>query len=208
MFRTKSAWDYTKVMFLDLYLQEHKGYIAGGCFKNIFQGEKIKDVDIFFKSSADQIEARVYFERNEDYVSYYDNDKVDAFKNTKTGIVVELVKSVFAKPEDMIKQFDFTITKFVYYNSLVMKYDEESDVEYEGIEKNVCFHEDFFDHLIQKRLVIDDEKLTNPANTLDRMFRYGKYGYFPCRMTKIKIIKLLQGVNPETINLSLYNGLD
>ena len=26
----------------------HKGYIAGGCFKNIFNGEKIKDIDIFF----------------------------------------------------------------------------------------------------------------------------------------------------------------
>ena len=34
--------------FLDKFMMGHKGYIAGGCFKNIFNGEKIKDIDIFF----------------------------------------------------------------------------------------------------------------------------------------------------------------
>lgn len=33
--------------FLDKFMMGHKGYIAGGCFKNIFNGEKIKDIDIF-----------------------------------------------------------------------------------------------------------------------------------------------------------------
>ena len=32
---------------LDKFMMGHKGYIAGGCFKNIFNGEKIKDIDIF-----------------------------------------------------------------------------------------------------------------------------------------------------------------
>ena len=34
--------------FLDKFMMGHKGYIAGGCFKNIFNGEKIKDIDIYF----------------------------------------------------------------------------------------------------------------------------------------------------------------
>ena len=33
--------------FLGQYMQGHKGFIAGGCFKNILSREKVKDVDIF-----------------------------------------------------------------------------------------------------------------------------------------------------------------
>ena len=32
--------------FLDKFMMGHKGYIAGGCFKNIFNGEKIKDLSL------------------------------------------------------------------------------------------------------------------------------------------------------------------
>lgn len=34
-----------------------KGFIAGGCFKNILSGERVKDIDIFFESESDFQEA-------------------------------------------------------------------------------------------------------------------------------------------------------
>lgn len=43
--------------FLDQYMQGHKGFIAGGCFKNILSREKVKDVDIFFHNQSDFDEA-------------------------------------------------------------------------------------------------------------------------------------------------------
>lgn len=43
--------------FLDQYMQSHKGFIAGGCFKNILSREKVKDVDIFFHNQSDFDEA-------------------------------------------------------------------------------------------------------------------------------------------------------
>lgn len=49
-------------MFLDIYMTGHNGYIAGGCFKNIFNGQRIKDIDIFFLTKGDFIEAcELYF---------------------------------------------------------------------------------------------------------------------------------------------------
>lgn len=207
MFKNKSAWDYTKIKWIDQYMDGHKGFIAGGCFKNIFLNEKVKDLDIFFENSTDQIEAKMYFEKEEAYVQYYCNDKVDAFKNKYTGIVVELIKVVFGTPEHIISNFDFTITKFVYHRQ---NFDIINDEGLEDIDERlmVTFHEDFFEHLTQRRLVVDNDFLTKPANTFERLFKYGKYGFYPCRMTKIKMIRLLQGISEEGLGLSLYDGLD
>lgn len=39
--------------WLDEYMTGHKGFICGGCFKNIFNKEKVKDLDIFFENESD-----------------------------------------------------------------------------------------------------------------------------------------------------------
>lgn len=36
--------NFWSLRFLDQYMQGHKGFIAGGCFKNILSREKAKDV--------------------------------------------------------------------------------------------------------------------------------------------------------------------
>ena len=38
---------------LDKFMSGHNGFIAGGCFKNLFNHEKIKDIDVFFKTQDD-----------------------------------------------------------------------------------------------------------------------------------------------------------
>lgn len=38
--------------WLDEYMTGHKGFICGGCFKNIFNKEKVKDLDIFLRMKA------------------------------------------------------------------------------------------------------------------------------------------------------------
>lgn len=48
-FTIKDKDVFFKIRRLDKYMTNHKGYIAGGCFKNIFTDTKIKDLDIFFK---------------------------------------------------------------------------------------------------------------------------------------------------------------
>jgi hypothetical protein len=42
------------------------------------------------------------------------------------------------------------------------------------------------------------------------MLRYAKYGYFPCKETKMKIINALRDLTDEQVELSesLYDGMD
>lgn len=44
--------NFWQIRWLDKYMEGHKGFIAGGCFKNILSGERVKDIDIFLKVKA------------------------------------------------------------------------------------------------------------------------------------------------------------
>lgn len=85
----RSRDDFFKIWFLDEYMSGHKGYIAGGCFKSIFSGEKNKDIDMFFEDKADFDKALSHFQKSKGYHPFYDNENVNAFMHDKTGIVIE-----------------------------------------------------------------------------------------------------------------------
>ncbi|HWT74345.1 MAG TPA: hypothetical protein VN258_06460 [Mobilitalea sp.] len=214
----KDRDNYWILNWLDEFMIGHKGFIVGGCFKNIINGEKVKDLDIFFKSLIDWEHAVQYYdelcgEDNEGgiYRFYYENDNVKAYKHVRTGITIELCRKIFGTAEEILNSFDFTIVKFAYYKEEVTDEphpfdDEEIDTH---IEYKIICHDQFFKHLHTKRLVIDD-KIPFPMSTFERMFRYAKYGYFPCRETKMKIIQALHEVPSEQIELSssMYDGMD
>lgn len=217
--------------WLDDFMIGHKGFIAGGCFKNIFSGEKVKDLDVFFKSRSDFDNAVEYFdelcgEDNEggEYRFYYENKKVKAYKHVATGIAIELINTVFGEPNKILANFDFTIAKFAYYKEVVEDKEDLSDKPFDIFDENeknikhkksthieykILCDENFFEHLHLKRLVTDD-KIPFPVSTFERMIRYVKYGYMPCKETKLKIIKAIQD-QPTTEGLteqSLYEGMD
>ena len=60
-----------------------------------------------------------------------------------------------------------------------------------------------------ERIVIDKD-IPFPMSTFERMLRYAKYGYFPCKETKMKIINALRDLTDEQVELSesLYDGMD
>ena len=224
--------------WLDEFMVGHKGFICGGCFKNIFNKEKVKDLDIFFNSENDWNEAVDYFDsmtpgyegdekRDEQYRFCYENKNVKAYKHIKTGIVLELCRKIFGTAEDILNQFDFTIVKFAYYKEevedetgAVVEYDlfkynpfEIEPVEDERpkthIEYRVMYDDKFFEHLHMKRLVVDNE-IPFPMSTFDRMFKYAKYGYFPCKEMKMKIIESIRQLPDKQVEISesLYDGMD
>lgn len=205
MLKERSRDNYFELNVLDPFMAGHNGFICGGCFKNLFNHEKIKDVDIFFQSKADWSNAQDYFNESEHFSFYYENDNVKAYKHNDTGIVVELCCTIFGTPETILNQFDFTITKAAYFKATVQ--DEDSNETH--IEYQLLIHEDFFEHLHQNRLVIDDT-IPYPMSTLERMFRYAKYGYFPCKETKLKIAHAIHDLREDQISVSnvLYNGMD
>lgn len=194
----KDAIEYRQLNILDQFLEGHNGFIAGGCFKNIFNNEKVKDVDVFFRNKRDYENAVDYYTNKEDNIirKSYSNANVCAFYHRPSGIRIELVKSVFGEPEDVLDNFDFTITKVARYIS--------------DNEHKVALHPEFFEHLHLNKLVIDD-KLIFPVSTLERMIRYIAYGYLPCRETKVKLLTTindLREINNNELSKSLYMGID
>lgn len=208
--------NFAMLNWLDEFMMGHKGFICGGCFKNIFTKQKVKDLDIFFENDDDFCEAVRYFdsmtpgyegddERYEKYTFLYENDNVKAYKHNDTGIVIELCCKIYGTAQEILENFDFTITKFAYYKEETT--DEEAFETH--IEYKILMDDKFFEHLHLNRLVIDDQ-IPYPMSTLERMFRYVKYGYFPCKETKLKIAKAIHDLTEEEIEVSesLYDGMD
>lgn len=196
-FTEKEKGTFNCTRFLDYYLAGHKGFIAGGIFKNIFKKQKIKDLDIFFHNEIDFTEAVAYFKKEDDYIFSYENDKVVAFKNKKTNIRVELICKTYGTPTEIISMFDFSITKFAYYRK------EEED-------KTVFYHvfvDSFFADLVNNKLVIDD-KLLFPVSTFERSYRYRTYGYGLCKESKAKLIEALKTAETNDLSNDLYFGID
>lgn len=193
--RPKEAFN--KIRFLDIYMEGHKGFIAGGAFKNIFKGQKIKDLDVFFENESDFAEADVMFSTNKDYVLSYENNKVRAYKNKNTEIRVELIRSVYGTPESVLNQFDFTITKFAYCKR----------IEGDGYIYYNLFINTYFEDLINNKLVIDNQLLF-PVSSFERSYRYRGYGYGLCKESKGKLIEALQNAEIDDLSNELYFGLD
>lgn len=188
---------------LDTYLVGHKGFIAGGCFKNIFNKEKVKDIDMFFNNLSDWDNAVKHFKNSEKFTFYYENAKVKAYKHNDTKVVVECIRSTFGTQQEILSNFDFTIAKFAYWNEK-----ETGESNNERITGECIYHEKYFEHLFFKRIVTDD-KIPFPVSTFQRMIRYIRYGYMPCRETKVKIIEAIKKSQlSEDISSSLYDGLD
>ena len=202
----KERGNYFKTYFLDEYLDGHNGFIAGGCFKDIFNNKKPKDVDVFFSDMTEWTRADSYFSDSEDYAFCYENDNVKCFTNKKTGIKVELCCKIFGTPEEIIKQFDFTITKMAYSREKTL---DPFGEEEESTETYLTFDDMFFEHLHLQRLVIDDQ-INYPMSTFERILKYSKYGFFPCMETKIKICTAIHDLPIEQIEVSgnLYEGVD
>ena len=105
MIITQEKDNFHQLQFLDEFMLGHKGFICGGCFKNIFNGEKIKDLDIFFENKKDWDDAVKYYDTQDSFELYYHNDNVRAYKHIKSGIVLELCCKVFGSPQKIISNF-------------------------------------------------------------------------------------------------------
>ena len=188
---------FNKVRFLDHYMEMHKGFIAGGCFKNIFKGQKIKDLDIFFESESDFLEAKKHFETDENYIFSYENNNTVSFKNKNTNIRIELIRNIYGTAEEIISQFDFSITRFAYARK----------IEPEGIVYYNLFVETFFEDMISNKLVIDGD-LRFPISSFERSYRYRTYGFGLCKESKAILIEALKNSNTNDLSNDLYFGLD
>jgi hypothetical protein len=174
---------------LNVYLKGINGFIAGGCFRSIFEGSFPKDVDIFFYTPADFMNTRsIYIDKK--WKIIYENENAVGFY--KKGFCrIDLVRSIFGSEDYVLSNFDFTIAKFAM-NS-----------------ENVIYADTYWRDLHLKRLVCDD-KIPMPIGTFERTQKYAKYGYFMCRETKIKLLQAIResAMTDIETSKSLYQGWD
>lgn len=205
--------NYTQLSFLKPILDFTGGYIAGGCFKNIFNKEKIKDVDVFFEKEEDykrayeKISLLIKEGNNPNYKFVYENDNCYCYRDKRFDFNIELIHKEYAPVKEMLEMFDFSIAKF----ALFVNKNNESENFYDSM--NVMYSDDYFEHLHTKRLVIEDDLLMYPISTFNRVLKYTKYGYGLCRESKIKLLRSLLMVTEEDldnngISMSLYDGFD
>lgn len=196
-FIEKQKEAFSKVRFLDYYMEGHSGFIAGGCFKNIFKKEKVKDLDIFFTSDIEFNKANDFFKSNEDYIFSYENNNTISYKNKKTNIRIELIRHTYGTPIEIISMFDFSITRYAY-----AKKQDKDGVTYYNV-----FVDTFFEDLTNSKLVIDGNLLF-PISTFERSYRYRTYGFGLCKESKAKLIDALKNSNTNDLSNDLYFGLD
>lgn len=180
---------------LDVILSKTHGYVAGGCFKNLVKGEDPKDIDVYYEDKMDMEDSIKRVDEDKDFKNLYHNENVHAYiyKDTR----VELVTKYNMSPLELLERFDFTVTKFAYV---------PYDTSY------VIFHQFFFRDLQLKHLVVNSF-LQFPLSTWNRVFRYAKYGYQPCRETRLYLAHAINSLDAsnlsdENFDKDFYEGFD
>lgn len=152
-------------------LEGHKGFIAGGIFKDIMLCNVPKDVDVFFNCEQDFWEAVESFE-NSGLNRIYSSENSVGFKfedpynsdDPSFPVTIDLIRKIFGSPETILKTFDFTVCQ----RALVRDGDSYCFVEVESFQndldgKVLRFYEDF----------------SVVADSLLRVHRYVGYGFHP-----------------------------
>lgn len=182
------------------------GFIAGGAFKNIFLNEEARDIDIFFRSVEDW-QRGIEVMGSKGFLEKYVSANSAAYEHPETGAVYDLVgttddkkqSKLMGEPHEVIRQFDFTVSKFALFENL----------EKGGF--SVTYHRKYFEHLLLKRLVIDDDVLHNPFSTFQRAMKYSSYGFKLTQRSANILAKEMaeEGYEgEEQLSKSMYGGVE
>lgn len=173
---TNAVDRYSKMILSELKEAGVNCWLAGGALRDYFSGVKVTtDYDLFFPNEKEYEKAKVYFKAKECDVKWESDNGMKISYNGKT---YDLVKKYFANPKDTIDAFDFTVSMFAVDN------------------EKVYFGETTFIDLAKRQLMIN--KITYPASTLSRAFRYYKKGFSMCMGEMKKLVESIQDMpKPE-----------
>ena len=194
---------YNKLILNELKEAGIKCWLAGGALRDYFMGVPIKtDYDIFFPNEMEYEKTKTYFKaKNAEIIWESDN----GMKVKHEGKKFDLVKHYFESPQTTIDAFDFTVSMFAVDN------------------EKVYYGESSFIDLSKRQLMIN--KITYPASTMSRAFRYYQKGFSMCMGEMQKMVLSIQDMpkpEPETnegdttqeppsgenVDMKFFRGLD
>lgn len=169
---------YNKIILSELNDQDINCWIAGGALRDYFMGKPIKtDYDIFFPNEEEYNKASEYLKSQDCTIKWESDNGMKVIHNGKT---YDLVKKYFDSPQHTIDAFDFTVSMFAV------------DTE------KLYYGETTFIDLAKRQLMIN--KITYPASTMSRAFRYYKKGFQMCLGEMRKLIESIQDMPKEEPN--------
>ena len=176
---TNAVERYGKLILNEMKEANITCWLAGGALRDYFIGMPVTtDYDMFFPNEAEYKKAREYFEAKECEVKW-ESDKGCKIKYKEK--TYDLVKMFFTNPQATIDAFDFTVS--------MLAVDNES----------VYYGETTFIDLAKRQLMIN--KITYPASSLSRAFRYYAKGFRMCQGEMKKLVEALQDMpKPEPKN--------
>jgi len=150
-------------------------WLAGGALRDYFIGMPVTtDYDMFFPNEIEYEKARTYFKAKDCEIKWESDNGCKIKYNERT---YDLVKKFFADPQTTIEAFDFTVSMF-------------------AVDQEKIYHgETTFIDLAKRQLMIN--KITYPASSLSRAFRYYTKGFRMCQGEMKKLFEAIQGTPKE-----------
>lgn len=178
---------YKKLILDEMKEAKIKCWLAGGALRDYFMGLPVKtDYDIFFPNEEEFNKAMAYFKEKKCEIKW---ESENGCKIKYQGRTYDLVKKYFDDPVKTIEAFDFTVSMFAVDDEKV----------YHG--------ETTFIDLAKRQLMIN--KITYPASSLSRAFRYYKKGFSMCLGEMKKLFEAIQNTpkeEPVTSNETTTNS--
>ena len=157
--------------------------VAGGFIRAYYAGEKPADLDLYFKSKIQNgVACEVLKEAGWEQV--FKTDRATSFN--KDGKVVQAISYLYGDAGEILQGFDFTICSAALHNL--------ENTKDENVKGNVCFHDDFFEHLAGRVLEFNGSPL--PLASFKRVIKYVKKGYSMCDENIIKLSECIA----DTVN--------
>lgn len=168
---------YNKLILTELKEAGINCWLAGGAIRDYFMGVPIKtDYDIFFPSEIEFEKCKTFFKAKEAEIIWESDNGMKVKYNKRK---YDLVKKFFPSPQECINNFDFTVSMFAVDTDNKAHYGETS-----------------FMDLAKRQLMIN--KITYPASTMSRAFRYYKKGFTMCMGEMAKLVQAIQDMpKPE-----------
>lgn len=171
---------YGKIILTELKEFGINCWLAGGALRDYFAGVVIKtDYDLFFPNDDEYQKCAKYFKEKEATIIWESDNGMKVKYNKRK---FDLVKKFFPGPQETINEFDFTVSQFAV------------DTE------KVYYGESSFIDLAKRQLMIN--KITFPASTMSRSFRYYTKGYVMCQGEMKKLFEAIQDVPKEVPDIN------
>lgn len=169
---TNAVERYGKLILNELKEVNVKCWIAGGVLRDYFSGvDSNTDYDLFFPNVMEFEKANIYFKAKGCEVKW---ESDNGMKIIYEGRTFDLVKKFFNSPQETIEAFDFTVSMF-------------------AVDTERVYHGDTsFIDLAKRQLMFN--KITYPASSMSRAFRYHKKGFSMCLGEIRKLIEAIQAM--------------